>query len=66
MSNNQKHVNLTPELFEMIRNHYKTENIGKLYSLTGLFRFRIYDLIDKIKEIGPRIAFNDVPVLLDK
>ena len=63
MSNNQerkKHVNLTPELFEMIRNHYKTEKIGKLCSLTGLSRSRIYGLIDKIKEIGPRITFNDV------
>ena len=49
MSNNQerkKHVNLTPELFEMIRNHYKTKKFGKLSSLTGLSRSRIYDLID--------------------
>ena len=63
MSNNQdrkKHVNLTPELSEIIRNHYKTEKIGKLCSLTGLSRSRIYDLIDKIREIGPRITFNDV------
>ena len=65
MSNNQerkKHANLTPELFEMIKNHYlyKTEKIGKFCSLTGLSRSRIYDLIDKIREIGPRITFNDV------
>ena len=63
MSNNQerkKHINLTPELFEMIRNHYKTEKIGKLCSLTGISRSRIYDLIDKIREIGPRITFKDV------
>ena len=63
MSNNQerkKHVNLTPELLEMIRNHYKTKKIGKLCSRTGLSRSRIYDLIDKIREIGPRITFNDV------
>ena len=62
MSNQErkKHVNLTPELFEMIRYHYKTEKIGKLCSLTELSRSRIYDLIDKIREIGPRITFNDV------
>ena len=63
MSNNQerkKHVNLTPELLEIIRNHYKTQKIGKLCSRTGLSRSRIYDLIDKIREIGPRITFNDV------
>ena len=62
MSNQErkKHVNLTPELFEMIRNHYKTEKIGKLCSLTGVSRSRIYDLIDTIREIGPRITFNDV------
>ena len=63
MSNNQernKHINLTPELFEMIRKHYKTKKIGKLCSLTGLSRIRIYHLIDKIREIGPRITFNDV------
>ena len=63
MSNNQerkKHINLTPELFEMIRNRCKTEKIGKLCSLTGLSRSRIYDLIDKIREIGARITFNDV------
>ena len=63
MSNNperKKHVNLTPKLFEMIRNHYKTEKIGNLCSLTGLSRSRIYDLIDKIREIGPRMTFNDV------
>ena len=44
----------------MIRNHYKTKKIGKLCSFTGLFRSRIYDLIAKIREIGPRITFNDV------
>ena len=62
MSNQErkKHVNLTPELFEMRRNHYKTEKIGKLCSLTELSRSRIYDLIDTIREIGPRITFNDV------
>ena len=63
MSNNQerkKHVNLTPELFEMIRNHYKPKKLEKSYSLTGLSKSRIYDLIDKIREIGPRITFNDV------
>ena len=63
MSNNQerkKHVNLTPELFEMVRNHYKTKQIGKLCSLTGLSMSRIYDQIDKIREIGPSITFNDV------
>ena len=63
MSYNQerkKHVNLTPELFEMMRSHYKIEKIGKLCSLTGLSRSRIYDLIDKIREIGLRITFNDV------
>ena len=63
MSNNQernKHVNLTPELSKMIKNHYKTEKIEKLCSLTGLSRSRIYELIDKIREIGPRITFNDV------
>ena len=63
MSNNQerkKHVNLTPELFEMMRNHYNTEKIGKLCSLIGLSRSIIYDLINKIREIGPRIIFNDV------
>ena len=63
MSNNQerkKHINLIPKLFEMIRNHYKTEKIEKLCSLTGLSRSRIYDLINKIREIGPRITFNGV------
>ena len=63
MSNNQerkKHVNLTPELLGMIRNHYKTKKSGKLCSLTGLSRSRMYDLIDKIREIWPRITFNDV------
>ena len=56
MSNNQerkKHVNLTPELFE-------TKQIGKLCSLTGLSMSRIYDQIDKIREIRPSITFNDV------
>ena len=56
----KKHVNLTPELFKMIRNHYKTEEIEKFCSLTGLSRSIIYELIDKIREIRPRITFNDV------
>ena len=52
----------------MIRNHYKTKKIGKLCSLT---ESRIYDLIDKIREIGQSITFNDVKkkrgrIIIDK